>query len=320
MVWTLLNFGRGRDQNRIGYIPLRPVRPGDTTGRHIAVRHGAACARALFSMMRSTLRSPPEIAAFVGIDDAQARHAPRRASQARSLAVPAEAFQPVIAVTCLSFEARIAAGAAVAVLHGNAPGLAARLESAVRSGSNGIISFGVAGGLAAGLRPGDCVVASGVVTSTKRFMTDRDWSRELMRAHPQAIHADIAGVDAPVVFPDEKRRLGEATATVAVDMESHVAAEIAEAHGVPFAALRVIIDPAHRELPPAALIQLRPDGKPDIKLVLGSLLRQPAQLPGLLRVAGDARAARKSLRRGRRELGVGLGFPAFRGRPMEAAP
>jgi hypothetical protein len=63
-------------------------------------------------------------------------------------------------------------------------------------------------------------------------------------------------------------------------MESHIAA--AEAHGLPFAACGVIIDPAHRVLPPAALVNLRPDGTPDIAAVLRSVIRQPYQLPALL--------------------------------------
>jgi adenosylhomocysteine nucleosidase len=92
---------------------------------------------------------------------------------------------------------------------------------------------------------------------------------------------------------------------------SHIAAAAAEAHDLPFAACRVIIDPAHRALPPAALVNLRQDGTPDIAAVLRSVIRQPRQLPALLRVAADARAAQLALRAGRRRLGPGLSFPGF---------
>ncbi len=67
---------------------------------------------------------------------------------------------------------------------------------------------------------------------------------------------------------------------------------------------RVIIDPVDRALPPAALIDLRPDGTPDVSRVLRSVLRNPCQVPALLRVA--------ALRAGRQHLGDGLRFPAFR--------
>jgi hopanoid-associated phosphorylase len=221
------------------------------------------------------------------------------------------AARPTIAVTCLAFESRIAAGPGVAVLHGHIPNLRTALEEAIGRGCSGIISFGIAGGLAPDLAPGAWVVASGVVAAHKRYPTDRDWARRLLQALDCAVHADIAGVDAPAVEPVHKRQLRDATASIAVDMESHIAAAAAEAHGLPFAACRVIIDPAHRALPPAALVNLRADGTPDIAAVLRSVLREPRQLPALLRVAADARAAQLALRAGRRRLGPGLSFPGF---------
>jgi adenosylhomocysteine nucleosidase len=219
--------------------------------------------------------------------------------------------KPVIAVTCLSFEAKVAAGPGISVLCGSAQRYADKLESAVKAGGSGIISIGIAGGLARGLMPGDWVVASNVVSGGTRIPTDRSWSNRLLGALPSAVHADIAGVDAPVVSQADKRALHEATGTVAVDMESHIAARIATAHGVPFAACRVIIDPAERTLPPAALVGMRPDGKTDVFAVIRSLAGQPRQVLSLLRVVADARAARSSLFRGRRLLGANLGCPHY---------
>ena len=92
-------------------------------------------------------------------------------------------------------------------------------------------------------------------------------------------------------------------------MESHIAAKIAARHGVPFAACRVIIDPAERTLPPAALVGMRADGRPDVFAVIRSLCQQPRQVFALLRVVADARAARTALFRGRRRLGENLSFP-----------
>jgi adenosylhomocysteine nucleosidase len=222
---------------------------------------------------------------------------------------------PTIAVTCLAFESRIASGPGVAVLHGHIPNLRTALEEAIARGCSSIISFGIAGGLAPDLAPGAWVVASGVVSARRRYATDDDWARRLLQALGSAVHADIAGVDEPAIEPADKRRLRDATSSVAVDMESHIAAAAAEAHGLPFAACRVIIDPAHRALPPAALVNLRADGTPDIAAVLRSVIRQPFQLPGLLRVAADARAAQLALRAGRHRLGPGLSFPGFQSAP-----
>ena len=59
------------------------------------------------------------------------------------------------------------------------------------------------------------------------------------------------------------------------------------------------------------MVGLRHDGAPDVVAVFRSVLRQPRQLPALARTALDARTAEAALRRGRRLLGAGLGFPYF---------
>src|SRR5262245_7476660 len=139
------------------------------------------------------------------------------------------------------------------------------LEQAIQRGARGIISFGIAGGLAPHLRLGDCVVPSAIMTEKRSFQTDAEWSAELLAGVKKAHGGAIVGVDVAVSDPRTKRGLHERTGALAVDMESHVVAEVAEAYGIPFTALRVIADPAHRPLPPAALVPLRHDGKPDFK-------------------------------------------------------
>src|SRR5258708_561246 len=152
-------------------------------------------------------------------------------------------------------------------------------------------------------------MAAGVISAGVRIPTDSRWSQKLVKALPDAVHADISGVDAPVVAEADKRALHETHGTVACDTESHIAAKIAARHGVPFAACRVIIDPAERTLPPAALVGMRADGRPDVFAVIRSLCQQPRQVFALLRVVADARAARSALFHGRRQLGHNLSFP-----------
>jgi adenosylhomocysteine nucleosidase len=217
----------------------------------------------------------------------------------------------VVAVTCLALEARIALGPGVSVICNHASKLVASIEAAVRHGASGIISFGIAGGLAPHLGAGDWVVGSRVQTEHGHFPTDYLWARALVEALPGAVHAEIIGTDAPVADPLEKRDLHVRTGAFAVDTESHVAARIAAAHRIPFAACRAVIDPAHRELPPAAVMGLRHDGTPDVRAVFRSVMRKPSQLPALARTALDARIAEAALIRGRRLLGAGLGFPYF---------
>ena len=159
----------------------------------------------------------------------------------------------VVAVTCLALEARIALGPGVSVICNHNSQLVASLETAVKRGASGIISFGIAGGLAPDLVTGDWVVGSSIRTDRGCFPADRVWAWRLLETLPGAVHAEIIGADTPVADPLEKRRLHVRTGAVAVDMESHVAARIAAAHRIPFAACRAVIDPAHRELPPAAV-------------------------------------------------------------------
>jgi len=191
------------------------------------------------------------------------------------------------------------------------------LELAVRRGASGLISFGIAGGLAPDLVAGDWIVGSAVRTDQGRFPTDHAWARRLLAVLPAAIHAEIVGADTPIAGVWEKRRLHAETGAVAVDTESHIAASIAAAHRIPFAAARVVIDAADRELPPAAMIGLRHDGTPDVAAVFRSVVRQPSQLSALMRTALDARIAETALRRGRLLLGPGLGFPDFSNRALD---
>jgi adenosylhomocysteine nucleosidase len=217
----------------------------------------------------------------------------------------------VIAITSLLLEARIAGGPGVSVICAHASQLVSCLEAAIEQGALGIISFGVAGGLAPHLGPGDWVIGSGVWTEHERYPADRRWSCRLLEAIPGSVHAEIAGVDAPIAYSSEKIRLHSRTGATAVDMESHIAAKIAALHNIPFAICRAVIDPADRDLPPAAVVGLRHDGTPDVLAISRSIMRQPNQVPALVRTAIDAWTARKALRWGRHLLGVGLSCPYF---------
>ena len=221
----------------------------------------------------------------------------------------------VIAFVGMAFEARIAAGPGVLVVcRSDREQLAAMAGSAVRQGYRGIISFGVAGGLADSLRPGDWVVASAVHESQAVHKsqaireTDRPWSRKLLRAIDGAQYAPILGVDNPVAEPAVKRELRRATGAAACDMESHVVSRLAEAHGLAFAALRVIVDPAECVVPRAALASMGPDGRTDIPALLRDLVARPSQLVQLARLALDALTARTELQRVRNLLGPHFGL------------
>jgi hopanoid-associated phosphorylase len=215
----------------------------------------------------------------------------------------------VVAVCGLKVEVRIAQGTdVVAVAGGGHPLLLADdIERAIAEGARAVISFGIAGALDPTLRPGRLIVADRVVTAQRTFAVDAAWSGALMD-RTGASPISLAAGDDMAVTTAIKARLRTATGAAAVDMESHVAARIAAAHGLPFVVLRAIADPAGRSLPPAATIAMKPGGGVDLAAVLRSIVRSPGQLPELIAIARDTQAALRGLRHGRRLLGRGLGY------------
>ena len=211
----------------------------------------------------------------------------------------------VLTVSGLAREASIAAGLGVRAVAAGGDRLVRSMEEAVSEGAAGILSFGLAGGLHPDLMPGATILAGAVIAGRQRWPTDLAWQGRLAAALPSALIGDLAGVDAPVAAVADKQALKAATGALAVDMEFHIAARLAAVHGLPFAALRVVCDPAGRALPPAAMAGWREDGATDVGAVLLSLLRSPRQLPGVIRLARDAREAFASLRRIRGAVGAG---------------
>jgi len=212
----------------------------------------------------------------------------------------------IIAAVGLERERRIVDGHGVEAIAGG--GDKARLEALLEgriAKAHGIISIGIAGGLAPGLRPGDWVLADSVDGTP----TDAAWTGRLAARLPEATRGLLIGVDAIVAASTEKAELHRTTGALAVDMESHVAARVARRHRLPFAAARVVCDPAHRMLPPAARVAMKPDGGVDLPAVMRSLLLRPGQLPALIATGWDAERAFGSLLRGQRRLGPGLCGP-----------
>ena len=217
---------------------------------------------------------------------------------------------PVVALTGMTFEARIASGPDITVVCScRADVLAEGLAAAIAKGCRGIVSFGIAGGLAPHLRPGACIIARSIVTpQQERIDTHLEWASQLLQTISGSTHADLLGSRELVSLPSDKIALRRSTGAVAVDMESIIGIRAAAEHGLPFAAVRVVADACHRELPPAAQIQLTVSGSPDLPAVLRSVMGRPRQVSALMRVALDTRTARSALLRARRELGFGFGL------------
>src|SRR5258706_10136063 len=203
----------------------------------------------------------------------------------------------IVAVTGLDREARVVArpGIITVVGGGNGRALETRIEAALDAGARRILSIGICGALSPALRVGDCVVATEIVTETERLQTDAAWRDELAAEVPRARLGSLVGSDTIVADQEGKSRLYRATNAAAVDMESHVAARMAQRHGRPFAALRVVSDSSIQSLPPAALVAMAQSGKNDVLAVLRSLLAHPGQIPPLVRTAWESERAFRAL-------------------------
>lgn len=213
----------------------------------------------------------------------------------------------ILAVTGLQREARILAGPGIEVAAGGGD-----LERRA-AGKRGVISIGIAGALAPGLKPGDWVVADAVHDRDELLPTDHDWTARLVARLPSPRRGGFCGGDTIAATVAQKAELYRATGAIAVDMESHRAARAAQRHGLPFVAARVISDAADRTLPPAARVGMKSDGNVDLPAVLRSLLLTPWQLPALIRTGLEAETAFRALLRGHRMLGPGLGSPILPG-------
>jgi hopanoid-associated phosphorylase len=208
---------------------------------------------------------------------------------------------PVLIVTGLHQEARIAEGHGLTVVcSGSSPRqLRDHMSGFDASSVRGIISFGVAGGLDPALRSGDVVIATEVVTSATRFqaLTPPQDNLAALQAgrRPRIVTAAVAGSEDVVLGQASKAELRARTGAVAVDMESHIAAAYAEDNGLPFAAVRVISDPASRALPQLAMDALKPDGQVDIWKVMRGIALNPLAIPALVSAGRDFNRALRSL-------------------------
>jgi adenosylhomocysteine nucleosidase len=169
----------------------------------------------------------------------------------------------------------------------------------VADGATALVSFGLAGGLDPDYRAGAIIVPIAVVEAGRIRPTNAALSEALGGWFGGMLHAGSE----IVVSAADKAALAKSTLCGSVDLESGAVARVAERHGIPFAVLRAICDPADRDLPPAALAALNEKGAIAARRVALSVLGNPLQIPGLIALGRDAARARKALVRRVFELG-----------------
>ena len=170
-----------------------------------------------------------------------------------------------------------------------------------------ILAMGYAGAASPGLRTGDlvlgaetCLVDDSGVSESESGTTTLDPAL-LARAESALSRSGvlyqigkIGTVSRVVTEPEVKRQLGESLGVKALDMETHHMAETVSRYGLPFLAVRAILDPVEMRLP-EGLDTLYEDGRFSLKRVLTFAGRHPGELWRLPGIGFKARAADRAL-------------------------
>ncbi len=174
-----------------------------------------------------------------------------------------------------------------------------------------MMSIGFGGGTLDTLQPGDLVLGTRLFRlDGSPFYWDSDQlgdplipDRTLLGAARNAV--EVAGIDfelGPIInLPSiaktagMKRWIGQELHGACVDMESFVVCEVAADEGVPFMALRAIIDPVETDLPDlVGQIGQEPSGGRVVP-AMKHLARNPFEIATLVRLGRAAARARRSL-------------------------
>jgi adenosylhomocysteine nucleosidase len=194
---------------------------------------------------------------------------------------------------------RLTDGALLAVSGIGAAAAAAAGRRLVLAGATALASFGMAGGLdpalicGAVLLPEEVVARDGAPVSA----TADDWRQRLRAALPVSCIAcggKLLTSDRPLGSSDAKAAAWRESRAAAVDMESAAIAQVARQAGLPFLALRVIVDTAADQLP-AAVIAASAGGPLRVGRLLAQLLRTPGSVGALIRLSARYRVAMRVL-------------------------
>lgn len=170
----------------------------------------------------------------------------------------------------------------------------------VAGGCRALASWGLAGGLDPSLAAGAVVLPEVVASAGGNLDTTADWRERIARAAAARSCSVAAGTlltsQVPLTTVDEKSSAFRDTGAVAVDMESFAIGDVARASGLPFIAVRAVVDTAGDAVPAVLASSAGPAGAVSVMRILLRLAAQPTALGALLQLAVRYRAAARALR------------------------
>ena len=181
-------------------------------------------------------------------------------------------------------------------------------EGLHQHGVTALVSFGVAGALSPDLKSGDLILPDAIYAGTPLPVNIawRDRLQNLLPAEITVRNGVLANSDVPLTSTKAKLDLAQATGACAVDMESAAIAAVAAAAGIPFIAVRAIIDPLQFSPPEALLGAVYPDGGVNLIRLTALILKRSVHLTTLMQMGAGMRAARNTLSRVIQSAGAGL--------------
>lgn len=234
-------------------------------------------------------------------------------------------------VTALASEARaltrrsLRVRTALPLDHGGALWLSGMGQEAARqgalalidAGATALVSFGVAGGLAPGLRSGTLFCPSCVLDERSHdYQPDASWRSALIRRLattnlPRVDEGTLLSLPSPLLSVAEKGAMRERHQALAVDMESAAIAAVAGDYRIPFIVLRAIVDEREDNVPAELQASIDAWGRPFAGRLLVTLLRHPSLLTHLPGLATRMNKATHALRAAANVAGIELGREAL---------
>lgn len=174
-------------------------------------------------------------------------------------------------------------------------GAKAALNRLIAAHVTSIVSFGFAAGLDPLIKAGTILLPNVIHVEGKDYVADPALRLKLGAEKSRIKVGALLHSDEIITASVEKQKLFEQTGCVALDMESGIVAQYCEDHQIPFAVLRVVCDSAARDLPPLACLALSRDGNLNTPKMMKSLISNPTQITGLIKLGLDAGVAYKKL-------------------------
>jgi adenosylhomocysteine nucleosidase len=178
----------------------------------------------------------------------------------------------------------------------------AAAELLIAQGATRLISWGCAAALDSSLKSGDLVLAARLIDADGViYLTDNAWRESCEHALAafdtafKVYGEALVESKTLVASCQDKQDLQQRSGAIAVDMESCAMARVATAHGLVFLVVRTIADTADMVLPRAVVHSFNAQGDVVLWKLLGFLLRQPSELPELIKLGRSFSAAQRSL-------------------------